>query len=429
MAKTSDCFILGNNCSFSSDCKETLVNNNILVCGGTGSGKTFSIVEPFLLGVQSMNIILSLTKRRLIDKYKSYLRTKGYTVWDLNFVNPERGDIGFNLLQYVRTPSDATFLAKAIVMADKRKENSHADPYWDQCAISLLCAFIGAAKTIKSSANMKDVLDLFGKLSVGDGTGLIDTNYDDWFENISDKDEQWARYTYTCWKSFRILPIKTAGCVFSALNVTLDNIFTPSIRKLFCTSRNVDFHRFVTRRLALMITSSPVNPSLNALVNIFYSFAFKELFEVAENLPDGMLPIPVHVIADDFATGGKIENFPEYISIFREKQISCSLLLQSETQLQSMYGEYDSTTIINNCDTYVYMGSNDLVTARNVSVRVNRPLEDILYMPVGHEIVFRRGMRPISTTRYDILHDAKYLALMENKKAKQEETKGKTSDK
>ena len=135
---------------------------------------------------------------------------------------------------------------------------------------------------------------------------------------------------------------------------------------------------------------------------------FKQLFVYAETLPSGRLPIPVSVLADDFATGSRILNFPEYISIFREKQISVMILLQSEVQLERMYGYEDAVTIIDNCDTYVYMGGMNLKTCRNISERLNVPLEDVLYMPLGQEVIFRRGHRPVTTQRYNILSNRLY---------------------
>lgn len=95
-------------------------------------------------------------------------------------------------------------------------------------------------------------------------------------------------------------------------------------------------------------------------------------------------------------------------AIFREKQISVTLLLQSESQLESMYGSDDATTIINNCDTYLYMGGMDLKTGRSISERLNIPLDEVLYMPIGQVCIFRRGQRPIITSRYDILENEQY---------------------
>ncbi len=162
------------------------------------------------------------------------------------------------------------------------------------------------------------------------------------------------------------------------------------------------------QKTILFVSTSADNPALHSFINIFYAQAFKTLFEYAESLPGGKLPIPDHVLCDDFATGSRILNFSEYISIFREKQISVTLLIQSESQLESMYGSKDATTIINNCDTYLFMGGMDLKTGRSISERLNIPLEDVLYMPIGQICIFRRGQKPIITSRYDIMKDEQY---------------------
>jgi hypothetical protein len=136
---------------------------------------------------------------------------------------------------------------------------------------------------------------------------------------------------------------------------------------------------------------------------------FKELFEYAESRSDldYQLPIETHIICDDFATG-QILNFSNYISIFREKKISVTLLIQSESQLASLYGYDDATTIRNNCDTYVYFGSCDLNTAKNISERLNVPLDEILYMPLAKVVIFRRGSKPIIANRYSIKKNRLY---------------------
>lgn len=96
-----------------------------------------------------------------------------------------------------------------------------------------------------------------------------------------------------------------------------------------------------------------------------------------------------------------------YLNIQREKNQHIHSL-QSESQLYSMYGDDNAKTIINNCDTYVYMGGMDIMTAEHISKRINLPLEDILYLPIGQEIIFRRGQKPIITKRYDILNNKLY---------------------
>lgn len=103
-----------------------------------------------------------------------------------------------------------------------------------------------------------------------------------------------------------------------------------------------------------------------------------------------------------------ITDMPEKLSICREKGLSFSLLLQSEAQLEKMYAHCGCVEILDNCDTYIFMGGNNYDTAKSVSLRLNAPFEDVLYMPVGQEIIFRRGQKPIITRRYDIKNDKFY---------------------
>lgn len=406
--------ILGENCCYSVDSKETGLNNNVIVCGGSGSGKTMSISEPRLLETKTSSIIAVVTKRRIVNKYIPLFEERGYEILDLNFVDPDKSTCCYDPLQYVKSYSDITFLAKSIIKANKQKDNSNADPYWDEAAISLLSAEIAYIMMTKENATFVDVLEVNDSLTLDDGSGTIQTSLDDNFDYIAAENP--SCFAISCWRTFKQLPVKTAACVFSTLNSTIDTVFSPEIREMIESEKIVNFEQMGNKRTILFVTTSAVNSALHSFVNMFYAQAFKQLFEYAENCPDGVLPVPVHVLCDDFAMGGEILNFPEFISIFREKGISVTLLLQSESQLNQMYGTDNSVTIINNCDTYIYLGGMDLRTAQNVSVRLNSPLDEVLYMPIGQEILFRRGQRPIITKRYEIQKNTLYRKITDDYK-------------
>ena len=405
----ADRIILGQNANYSTDPAETGLNNNILAAGAPGSGKTVSIVEPILIETMERSHIIAVTKRRLVYKYAPELIRRGYNLLDLNMVEPGAGNVGYDPLRIVSTYQDISFLAESIVMADPRKNvHTNADPYWDKAAVSLLSALIAYVLRMATirRPTLTDVINLLGRLEITDCGSSIETTLDGEFERLAARDPN--GFAVSCWRTFRNLPTRTALCVFSTLNTTVDGIFTDDIKAMMARDNQVCFRDIADRKTILFVTTSPVNKALHTFCNIFYGQAFKELFEYAEKRPDGMLPIPVNVIADDFATGSRILDFAEYISIFREKRISCCLLLQSESQLVKMYGPHDAVTIINSCDTYVYMGGQDLETARNVSVKLDAPLEDVLWMPVGKEIIFRRGQKPLFTERYRIQEDERY---------------------
>ncbi|MBD5144283.1 MAG: type IV secretory system conjugative DNA transfer family protein [Ruminococcus sp.] len=407
-----DRMILGEGAVYSTNCNETGLNNNVIVCASSGGGKTMSIMEPRLLETFHSSLVVTVTKRKLVNKYKTVFSKRGYNVLDLNFVKPIESNIAYDPLEYVASYSDISFLSESIVKANPRKENSTADPYWDDAAISLLSALIAYVLMIEDKPTFADVLKLNDTLTIKENAGgSITTTLDRKFNMIAQKSP--TCFAVTCWNSFKVLPFKTASCVYGALNTTIDTIFSPELRTMITEKNKVDFKELSSQKTVLFISTSAVNPALSCFINMFYAQMFKQLFEFAESLPTGTLPIPVSVLCDDFATGSRILNFPEYISIFREKQISVMLLLQSESQLERMYGHEDSVTIINNCDTYVYMGGMDLRTCRNISERLNVPLDEVLYMPLGQEVIFRRGQRPIVTQRYNVLTDNTYLEITE----------------
>lgn len=411
-----DTIILGDGLYVSSDDSKTGINNNVLAVGSSGSGKTKSLIEPKLLETRNSSLIVTVTKRIIVEKYKSLFIQRGYKVFDMNFVDPSNADVSYNMFEYVKSLMDIRHLAEQIILADPaQKENKNLDTYWTDAAISLLTAeliyvFICSDKEI---VTINDVLDFHYEMEIHGNDGLINSSVADKFEYLGTlRENEAALYAARCFKTFSTLPIKTAGCVLGEVNRGLDRLFFPEIRQM-AKLPSVDIERLAYEKSVLFITTSPVNPVLNLWANLFYGQLFKTLFEFAQlnRKNDFRLPRDVCVLADDFATGSKIVDFAEYISVFRAAGISVQLMLQSESQLTTMYSEAEATTIINNCDTYIYMGGSDLQTAKNIAERINLPLDVVLSMPVGKEYVFRRGHHPVVTNRYNILANKEYQKL------------------
>lgn len=182
--------------------------------------------------------------------------------------------------------------------------------------------------------------------------------------------------------------------------------FTPDNNK-----GKFDIDDFVENKTILFINSSPYNLNTKYLLNILYASMFQNLFEIAEK-NNGSLRHDVQVIFDDFAAGGAggINGFEEYISTFRQAGLSVMLLLQSQSQLEQIYGRAGAVSILDNCDTTVFMGSNSYSSAKHMAERISRPVEEVLYMENGKEIVFRRGEKPkYYVDRYPILKDPVYI--------------------
>ena len=433
-----DTFILGsdNKCRVNTNSIETQLNNNFMVVGGSGAGKTTSIAYPMLLHARHSNFVGVFTKIGKLEKIMKYMKRKGYKVRMINFQQPEESEYGYDPLEYCRTKSDIQALAHAIVNAgEEGRISMHSDKYWEDSAISLLYVIMNHIKTghfEEHGCRMSDVIDFISQLHwVRDDVG--DTQPEDKYrsekarlEDMEEKRKKYPAYVsmwsledydkecYNYWQSVINLGDITGSCVMSSMKTPFQKIFQPELKALLNHKNMFHFEELLEPKTALFVYISPVNMAHHALAGLFYQQLFKELFELAEKRKSHILPHPVHVLCDDFATGCRVPDFAEYISIFREKLISVTLLIQSESQLASIYGQDKAQTIINNCDTYLYLGGMDRKTHESIAKRVNVPINEVADMPIGAEFFIRRGMKPFLTSRYNLYTDPYYINEIED---------------
>ena len=167
-------------------------------------------------------------------------------------------------------------------------------------------------------------------------------------------------------------------------------------------SDDMDIPMLGLEKTVIFAVVSDTDRSMDPLANLFFTQAMNQLCRYADKYcKDNQLPVPVRFILDDFATNCKIGEFPRMISSIRSRGISTMLMIQSEAQLTNCYGN-DGETIISNCDTYVYLGTNDVKTAQAVAERADVSVQKILHMPVGTNWIFRRGQRPINGKNFNL---------------------------
>ena len=410
-----DSLILGNGPAgtYSMDPQVSPVNNNVMVIAGTGGGKTKSVVEANLLHAQHQSMVVLLTKRRLLDQYRVHLKKRGYRIKILNLVNPDESALGFDPMLHVKDDSDLALLGKSLM--ECTGDTSKDDRYWQNSAASLFCAVAKLAiHKYGKAARMKHVLYLLRYIDVNcseyydeDEERMVhvsDCCPKEDFEALRDKDPK----MYSDWCQYKENASNTAACIRGVLLTAINTLMTDGICNLMAKEQQLEFRSLVEQKTILFIVTSPVNPALHPFANLVFGSMFKELFEYAENLPSGRLPIPLAAICDDFATGGQIPNFQHHISIFREKGIAVMMLVQSLSQLAAMYGNYGAVTIRDNTDNIVYLGGNDLDTADQISRRINKPVDEVLALPIGQEYLFRRGQKPLQLQRYQIYDDPLY---------------------
>jgi type IV secretory pathway TraG/TraD family ATPase VirD4 len=403
---TKDPVILSKHCILTAqDADSARPNDNELIVGAPGVGKSFSVGLPTMQAMNNGSLIASFSKPGEAYELALYMQTKNYKVLVCDLTDPSRGNTFFDPLQYICSYEDIHDLAHQVVLSTLEKTD---DVFWNYRSISLLSALITAALVLKDDACFTDVLELFDSMTIREsGSGTV-TDLDDVFAQFS-RDS----FAYREFMTFRNSAYKTSTSVRQTLSAALSEMFPECIRQAMRERSTVDFEEISREKVALFIITSPVNTSLYTFANMMFGTAIKQLLEYAGRCPNFRLPRPVKFVFDDFACGAPIRNFAKYISVFRSAGISAMMMLQSESQLSSMYSQGDATTIINCASTYAYFpGGFDLQTCKSVSHRINRPLEDVMYAPMGKVFVMRTGHKPLLDDRYDTPESENYKALL-----------------
>ena len=391
--------IAAKGCEYSLDDFDTKLNNNVLIVGGSGTGKTECEVKPNIEQAVG-SYLISDPKGLLRKQYSSYLRERGYKVVNIDFTEPKKSN-GYNPLHYIHTTQEVSKLARIIVESDDVK-NASVDPFWTNNAIILLEAIIAYfIETRTHQFTFKDILDMINKgdrASEDSKTSALSRIFRD---HKLRNPKSWACDKFD---SINSTPYKTYDCIRSSLTSSFSCFDTEELRQMMCR-KSLDFAQIAQEKTAVFVTVSDTDRTMDTLVNIFFTQAMNELCSYADKqCLNGRLPIPVRFILDDFATNCRIAEFPRMISSIRSRAISVMLMIQSEAQLVQGY-DYDAQTIISNCDTYIYLGGNDVQTAQAVADRCDKPMNEILNMPIGSCWVFRRGDKP----RYGCLEYSKVI--------------------
>ena len=389
--------ILAENQEYSLNCYETQLNNNVLVVGASGAGKTRSIVTPNLLEATG-SYVVSDPKGNLYEKYGDYLREQGYIVKKLDFTNPENSD-RYNFFQYINSTQDIVSIAHMLIYGESK--GNHQDPFWDQAAQLLVQALIAflIERDAPAEQNLHSLLKL---VTICYANGDMDSK-----ESMMDclmKDHARSNpnsYAVKTYDKFRTAASKTLRSILITVSAKLGLFDTPEIKEMTAADE-MFISRIGQEKTAVFVVVSDTDRSMDPLVNLFFTQAMNQLCRYADRCcENSCLPVPVRFILDDFATNCKIAQFPRMIASIRSRGISSMLMIQAESQLASSYGD-DWATIIGNCDTYVYLGGNDVKTGQAVAERADVPMKKILNMPVGTNWIFRRGQAPVNGKNFDL---------------------------
>lgn len=329
-------------------------NVNVLVVGGSGSGKSASYSIPNahqMLG----SYVFTDPKGELYDRTAGFLKEHGYKIKVLNLVHPQYSD-GYNPLLHISSEIDVDVIANTIVKGQKT-DGGGSDPFWDDSAETLLKALIYylMATRPEEEQNLASCAEMVRAANSNGGSNLLS-------ELMSQLPyDHPARMNY---KSIEIAPEKTYSSILSTLQSKLGKFDSKEIAELTSTD-TINFEEIGSEKTAVYVISSDTHGAYDFLLTIFFAQMIQQLYDFADN-NGGRLKERTYFILDEFANIGRIPDFDKKISTSRSRGISFSVILQNLDQLEAIY-EKANETIIGNCDTHVFLGSNSQKTVEYFS--------------------------------------------------------------
>ena len=369
-------------------------NNNDLIIGPSGAGKTTGYVLPNILNSAESMIIVD-TKGNLYHKTADHLRQKGYTVFLLDFTDIQNSPVGYNPLDFIHrdemgepNEQDIMTISQAI-LPDESVSN---DPFWSRISRLVLETAVAYILDFTSDTTLTSVSTLLAELTTGKLDRLLE-------EVGAIAPDSLCYRRYAMWRNMRQAEKMTAS-VAGILAEAMAVLSSRGAQRLYADPVRVNFQSVANHKTAVFLNVSDTDAAQYNLVSLFYSQALHALSDYADRRPGNRLPIPVRLYLDDFASNLVIPEFDKIISVIRSREISVSIMLQSITQLNTMYGEDRAKTIIANCDHCLLLGCNDVDTARYFSVKANTSLHRILDMSLDSAWLFERGSeaRQVSKT-------------------------------
>lgn len=421
MSKSNNTYrILAKNYYMNNNTWETGINNNDLIIGPSGAGKTRSYVKTNLLQCNE-SIVVADTKGNLRREIGPVLKKKGYRVVDIDFVNIKDSPYGYNPLEFIRydkvtgkyNEQDIMTVAQCLSPTQTMK-----DPYWDNSARQLIAATIGYILDClpKEEHNLVSLCKLVGEmrpiLDIS-GNNKMPSNFERLMdEYISILPESFGARKYKMFRSVTGAE-KTYSCIVGFVSEKMDVFSFDGVTELFNNPRKLNFEDISKKKTVVFLNISDTDRSMDKLTNLFYTQCFQSLCRQADKAKNSRLKIPVRIILDDFATNVQIPDFDKLISVIRSREIYVSIILQSLSQLETVYDKPTSMTIVNNCDNCLYLGGQDVETATYIATKVNKTPNTILNLPLEEAYLFTRGAEPKKVEKYELKEHPLYIELPE----------------
>ena len=412
-------------------------NKNVLVVGGSGSGKTRFWLKPNLLQCHSSYVVTDPKGTVLIECGK-LLQRGGYKIKVLNTINFKKS-MRYNPFAYLRSEKDILKLVNTIIANTKGDGEKSGEDFWVKSERLFYCALIGYIwyEAPENEKNFTTLLEMINASEAREDDPEFQSPVDLMFERLEEKDPE--HFAVRQYKKFLLSAGKTRSSILISCGARLAPFDIRELRELMETDE-MELDTLGDRKTALFVIISDTDDTFNFVVSILYTQLFNLLCDKADDVYGGRLPVHVRCLLDEFANIGQIPKFEKLIATIRSREISASIILQSQSQLKAIYKD-NADTIVGNCDTTLFLGGKEKTTLKemseilgketidsfNTSETRGRELshglnyqklgkqlmseDEIAVMDGGKCILQLRGVRPFFSEKYDITKHPKYKYL------------------
>ena len=423
--------ILSQNMRLGLNAKRHRRNLNVLVVGGSGAGKTRFYAKPNLMQCNT-SFIVADPKGEMLRSIAPLLIENGYDIKVFNLIEPENSD-GYNPFVYIRKDEDVIKLISNLIQNTTPKNAQQNDPFWEKSEIALDSALMlyllhEAPPEEQTFEMLMFLIENAATVEDEDESGY-QSSVDILFQGLEDeKPEHIAVRQY---KIFKQASGKTAKSILISAAVRLAAFNLPEIAKM-TSYDNLDIGTLGERKRAIFCVIPDNDNSFNYLVGMLYTQAFQALYFNADNNHGGELPIPVHIVMDEFANVALPDNFERILATMRSRRISVSIIIQNMAQLKALFKD-SWENITGNCDTLLYLGGNEQSTHEYISKMLGKEtidtrtrgitkgqhgssntnyqnagrelltLDEVRLLDNSNALIFIRGERPLIDKKFDIL--------------------------
>ena len=408
-------------------------NKNVLVVGGSGSGKTRFWLKPNLLQCHSSYVVTDPKGTIVLECGQAMLKN-GYKVKILNTINFKKS-MHYNPFSYVHSEKDILKLVTTL-MTNTKGEGSGGDPFWEKSERLLLTAFIAYLhyEAPVEEQNFATLLEMLNTMQVLEDDEEYQNPVDLLFEDLAKtKPNSFAGRQY---KLYKLAAGKTAKSILISCGARLAPFDIQELRDLTMYDE-LELDTLGDKKTALFLIMSDTDSTFNFLISMVYTQLFNLLCDKADDVYGGKLPIHVRCLIDECANIGQIPNLEKLVATIRSREISACLVLQAKSQLKAIYKD-NADTIIGNMDSQIFLGGSEPGTLKDLSemlgketidafntsdTRGNSPSYGTNYSKLGHELLSRdelavmdggkcilqlRGVRPFLSDKYDLTQHPNY---------------------